>query len=238
MEPSKETSYFAKICTEECGGLCCDPWWGIISYTMVKGDGLSKLKSYRGAALTGISEREQRIRAAYVTDEEEPRALFGPPERYNVRVTGIKSEGRALKISILAMFAFRCRHFTDQKSCAIHPSLMGGREIRPVQCGLLGAPEAKPDERGYCRIIEAGGTETDTATAVREAIEVELGASSKHYADGVSDIELAADRVMNALAEYAAAERKEPQPKATVKPGRNDPCPCGSGVKFKKCHGA
>ena len=21
------------------------------------------------------------------------------------------------------------------------------------------------------------------------------------------------------------------------KPGRNDPCPCGSGKKFKKCHG-
>jgi uncharacterized protein len=25
--------------------------------------------------------------------------------------------------------------------------------------------------------------------------------------------------------------------KAFVKPGRNDPCPCGSGLKFKKCHG-
>jgi uncharacterized protein YecA (UPF0149 family) len=21
-------------------------------------------------------------------------------------------------------------------------------------------------------------------------------------------------------------------------PGRNEPCPCGSGKKFKKCHGA
>lgn len=24
---------------------------------------------------------------------------------------------------------------------------------------------------------------------------------------------------------------------APMKIGRNDPCPCGSGVKFKKCHG-
>lgn len=24
----------------------------------------------------------------------------------------------------------------------------------------------------------------------------------------------------------------------TPQPGRNDPCPCGSGKKFKKCHGA
>jgi preprotein translocase subunit SecA len=27
-----------------------------------------------------------------------------------------------------------------------------------------------------------------------------------------------------------------PNPYAGV--GRNDPCPCGSGKKFKKCHGA
>lgn len=26
--------------------------------------------------------------------------------------------------------------------------------------------------------------------------------------------------------------------KATVTTGRNEPCPCGSGKKFKKCHGA
>jgi SEC-C motif len=34
----------------------------------------------------------------------------------------------------------------------------------------------------------------------------------------------------------------EPEPQAVVKPsgkvGRNDPCPCGSGRKYKKCHGA
>jgi len=34
----------------------------------------------------------------------------------------------------------------------------------------------------------------------------------------------------------------EAKPKAAVrtgpKVGRNDPCPCGSGKKYKKCHGA
>ena len=25
--------------------------------------------------------------------------------------------------------------------------------------------------------------------------------------------------------------------KSTPRPGRNDPCPCGSGRKFKHCHG-
>ncbi len=46
----------------------------------------------------------------------------------------------------------------------------------------------------------------------------------------------------------AAAQRASgrPQPRVSVQPvrregpkvGRNDPCPCGSGQKFKKCHGA
>jgi uncharacterized protein YecA (UPF0149 family) len=26
--------------------------------------------------------------------------------------------------------------------------------------------------------------------------------------------------------------------RAGAKVGRNDPCPCGSGKKYKKCHGA
>lgn len=25
--------------------------------------------------------------------------------------------------------------------------------------------------------------------------------------------------------------------KSNQKPGRNEPCPCGSGLKYKKCHG-
>jgi preprotein translocase subunit SecA len=44
----------------------------------------------------------------------------------------------------------------------------------------------------------------------------------------------------------AAAASRAPAPRVTVQPvrrdgpkiGRNDPCPCGSGMKFKKCHGA
>lgn len=38
-----------------------------------------------------------------------------------------------------------------------------------------------------------------------------------------------------AMAEEA---RNQPLQRKTVKVGRNDPCPCGSGKKFKHCHGA
>jgi len=35
-------------------------------------------------------------------------------------------------------------------------------------------------------------------------------------------------------------ERQAPQPyvKTEKKVGRNEPCPCGSGKKYKNCHGA
>jgi preprotein translocase subunit SecA len=35
------------------------------------------------------------------------------------------------------------------------------------------------------------------------------------------------------------AAPEKPQPVRTAKKvGRNEPCPCGSGKKYKKCHGA
>ena len=39
-------------------------------------------------------------------------------------------------------------------------------------------------------------------------------------------------------AQAQAAEEPHPVRRAEPKTGRNDPCPCGSGKKYKKCHGA
>jgi preprotein translocase subunit SecA len=33
------------------------------------------------------------------------------------------------------------------------------------------------------------------------------------------------------------AEKAQPVKRESKKVGRNDPCPCGSGKKYKKCHG-
>jgi len=38
-------------------------------------------------------------------------------------------------------------------------------------------------------------------------------------------------------AEHRAEAAPAAPPAANSKPGRNDPCPCGSGKKYKKCHG-
>jgi uncharacterized protein YecA (UPF0149 family) len=36
---------------------------------------------------------------------------------------------------------------------------------------------------------------------------------------------------------FGAAEPENTPPVAVQKVGRNKPCPCGSGKKFKRCHG-
>ncbi|HEX7664828.1 MAG TPA: UPF0149 family protein [Polyangiaceae bacterium] len=37
---------------------------------------------------------------------------------------------------------------------------------------------------------------------------------------------------------FFAGKRTVPRVNTAAKTGRNDPCPCGSGKKYKKCHGA
>ena len=50
----------------------------------------------------------------------------------------------------------------------------------------------------------------------------------------LDEVQLAADD--EALAS-AAARKPQPMVRPTNKVGRNDPCPCGSGKKYKHCHG-
>ncbi|MDE7410654.1 MAG: SEC-C domain-containing protein [Paramuribaculum sp.] len=50
--------------------------------------------------------------------------------------------------------------------------------------------------------------------------------------------DLPGEAATRAAANVPQGEKQKPQPiKAGPKVGRNDPCPCGSGKKFKNCHG-
>ncbi|HMQ59002.1 MAG TPA: SEC-C metal-binding domain-containing protein, partial [Rhizobiaceae bacterium] len=52
------------------------------------------------------------------------------------------------------------------------------------------------------------------------------------FADGVATLTMTGER-------YVAAEERDPgNPESWGKIGRNEPCPCGSGKKYKHCHGA
>ncbi len=52
------------------------------------------------------------------------------------------------------------------------------------------------------------------------------------------EAQLEAHRRAQEQAQRQAEEAAAPIRRQTVKVGRNDPCPCGSGKKFKHCHGA
>jgi preprotein translocase subunit SecA len=81
----------------------------------------------------------------------------------------------------------------------------------------------------------------------RRMIEVHASATGDGAAQG-GDQAAAAQQQAQAAAgggggaagAQAAAEIKKPETvrRAEPKVGRNDPCPCGSGKKYKKCHGA
>ena len=74
----------------------------------------------------------------------------------------------------------------------------------------------------------------------RRMVEIHASAS----ADGAQGTAAAQQAGAGAQAMAAAgvppAEIKKPETvrRAEPKVGRNDPCPCGSGKKYKKCHGA
>lgn len=260
---SSNKSSFSSICIEYCKGKCCDPWWGIIAYQIRKDGGLNRhgnfLSDLKVEILKGVRDRELRIVERYVTSERPPRHLFKSPERYSIITENISVNGRTILINLRAMYAFRCLFLSSDNVCTIHPSILGGNDIRPEHCGYLGSLDAKPNEKGYCRIIQAasgiisppltGGGQgegeqrgsPDALSKINAAIDMEKSVSEKFYREGYTSAELAVDALIDKIKVYL--ERNAPAllsntvNESAKSPGRNDPCFCGSGKKFKKCHG-
>jgi len=57
------------------------------------------------------------------------------------------------------------------------------------------------------------------------------------FSPGVAEEEPVVREAAVAIAAAAAADPQMPLTRSTQKVGRNDPCPCGSGKKYKQCHG-
>jgi Fe-S-cluster containining protein len=230
-------SGLSRICVDLCGGRCCEPWWGIIIYSMTKRDGLSRLSDFKREVVRGIASRAERITSRYITNETPPRLLFGMPDRYNVTVEKVEVANGSLRIELRAMFAFKCLFLSPGGECLIHPS-KAGSDIRPPHCARLGSPDIKANEEGYCRIIDAAVRSKMDESEVADAIEAERVVSKRHYDNGCTTIDEAADGVIRQIRAYCAQNAPNLLPVEGVKkPGRNEPCPCGSGVKYKKCHG-
>ncbi|HWV39418.1 MAG TPA: preprotein translocase subunit SecA [Vulgatibacter sp.] len=74
------------------------------------------------------------------------------------------------------------------------------------------------------------------AAAARAAAELERKIAEQRRRQRV--IESHADVAATANADSTRAPPRQPVTRSSPKVGRNDPCPCGSGRKYKKCHGA
>jgi preprotein translocase subunit SecA len=75
-----------------------------------------------------------------------------------------------------------------------------------------------------------------------EALQAEAAPQHVEYRHPSADETLAAEAAAMAQEGFAAAVNAPPRPVQQVvnplgKIGRNDPCPCGSGKKYKQCHG-
>jgi preprotein translocase subunit SecA len=82
------------------------------------------------------------------------------------------------------------------------------------------------------------GTSTAMASAAARASGSEM--DSQHLPSVAREIERKQSRQQRDLQyQTGPAQAEAPKPvRAAAKVGRNDPCPCGSGKKYKKCHGA
>ena len=72
---------------------------------------------------------------------------------------------------------------------------------------------------------------------IAERKEREADAANNEGEAAVANSEREADATTNQEREASAPPKTPPQnePKFTHRPGRNTPCPCGSGLKFKRC---
>src|SRR3989337_3868495 len=115
-----KTNNLSHVCVTLCKGACCDPWWVIIFYSIKSNEGFDDLKKEIAKSL---QERVERIKTNYVTNEIPPRFLFKDPERYGVKLEGIRQERGKEVLSLRAMFAFRCLYLSLDKTCSINPSI-------------------------------------------------------------------------------------------------------------------
>lgn len=91
--------------------------------------------------------------------------------------------------------------------------------------------------RGHVNIAPQQQTEGDRRVEVREQHEDPRGSNRRRYQEQKDDYE-AQQQARYEAGQAASRQSQKQQPYiAEQRVGRNDPCPCGSGKKFKNCHG-
>jgi len=147
---------------------------------------------------------------------------------------------------------------TDTESCSAWPSnpvddrfdcwsavldiyRHNGIEHWTLSCRLMAKSSTEKDwgllGRMVARFVDASGYPKDEYVEPVVPME-EAHPEAIHYwiwhSDG-SDVDRLVMDTMHSV--ISSRTPRDPQAVAPSTPGRNDRCPCGSGKKFKKCHG-
>jgi preprotein translocase subunit SecA len=96
-------------------------------------------------------------------------------------------------------------------------------------------------------MIEAVKLEvTKTLAAVQIRTQEDIKPDDESHVENVRPVHAGSQAGLEAEPDYAAngdvaiaeaVTKKKPMVRTGQKVGRNDPCPCGSGKKYKHCHG-
>lgn len=80
----------------------------------------------------------------------------------------------------------------------------------------------------------------DQSVAILDRLRAELNERERLLAQEQAELdgERRRLRALESQLEARAARQRSSSSRVNVKPGRNDPCPCGSGRKYKICHGS
>src|SRR3989449_1056759 len=192
-----------------------------------------------------IRSRDELVRAGQQAAREAFQAKLDHFKEIEAKVGAVNIGAQALSHVMLTVIDEKWKdhlYDLDQLKAAIHyrqwgqkdPLIEYKREGYEMFVGLMHDVHATFGERWLKLQIEIGPPRGGAAPAP-------LGAAPKKKIAPVVASKATADGlVSNGPPDAAAPPGLPPVPASNpyVGIGRNDPCPCGSGKKFKKCHGA
>jgi hypothetical protein len=172
----------------------------------------------RDGTLRGMAQKEIRLDLAAFVDSAPARALFATPD------------GPAPAVVRRIAEAFFTAAYDEVGK---HPRLLDGDDLRVLAAELLPgffAPR-DPAAEHVPTVLERLLAHLQETEVVPHAFEL------RRALDDATDAFLALVRSGKNERRRVSAAEARPFVHGAPKLGRNDPCSCGSGKKYKKCHG-
>lgn len=102
-------------------------------------------------------------------------------------------------------------------------------------CAALGVPMGRAIATLIACEIERVADREERSAVLSDGIESRVIARSEELDKRERRLEQGERSIR--MAEQRLRARASPYEHPRAKPGRNEPCPCGSGLKYKRCHG-